>query len=73
LARHTDGVLLSVLRNVSQMDAVDEARERLDFLGVKVLGVVVNGVDRPSYRTAFSYYRPRLPAAAPQPAPASSP
>jgi capsular exopolysaccharide synthesis family protein len=63
LARHTDGVVLSVLRNVSQIGAAAEARDRFEHLGVRVLGVVVSGVDRPAYRSAFSYYQPRLPAA----------
>jgi Mrp family chromosome partitioning ATPase len=56
-ARNVDGVVLSVLRNVSQIDAVAAARDRLASMGVKALGVVVNGFDGPMYREAIPYYR----------------
>jgi capsular exopolysaccharide synthesis family protein len=58
LARHTDGVVLSVLWNVSSIASVGEARDRLTALGAHILGVVVNGLDSPAYRSAGSYYRP---------------
>jgi len=55
MAQHVDGVVISVLRNVSQIGSVTMARNRLTSLGVKILGVVVNGLDQNGYRPA--YYR----------------
>ncbi len=43
LARHVDGVILSVLQNVSTLPAVYEAYQRLACLGVVLLGAVVSG------------------------------
>ena len=50
LARHVDGVLLSVLQNVSTLPNVHEARQRLIALGVHLLGAVVSGT-RPDVST----------------------
>jgi len=52
LARDADGVLLSVLLDVSRVASVEETRDRLKTVGANVLGVVVNGVVTPSYRSA---------------------
>jgi capsular exopolysaccharide synthesis family protein len=43
IAQHVDGVLLSLLRDVSRGDAVLAAQERLEMLGVRLVGAVVNG------------------------------
>ena len=43
LARHVDGVLFSILQNVSTTPAVHEAYQRLASLGVVLLGAVVSG------------------------------
>jgi capsular exopolysaccharide synthesis family protein len=56
MARHTDGVVMSVLRNVSEVEAVAQARDRLATLGINVLGVVINGLDAPGHRAAYPYY-----------------
>ncbi len=45
LAQRVDGVLLAVLRSVSQMPHVYAAAQRLSSLGVRVLGAVINGSD----------------------------
>jgi capsular exopolysaccharide synthesis family protein len=45
LGRQVDGVLLSLLREVSQMPRVYAAAQRLTSLGVRVLGAVVNAAD----------------------------
>ena len=58
LARHADAVVMSVLRHVSQIDAVDQACDRLRGLGAKLLGVVVSGVAGPAREVADSYYQP---------------
>jgi succinoglycan biosynthesis transport protein ExoP len=45
LGQQTDAVILSVLREVSQMPRVWTAVQRLEGLGIRVLGAVVNGAD----------------------------
>jgi len=45
LGQQVDGVILSVLRGVSQVPAVRAARQRLGDLNIRVLGAVVNGAD----------------------------
>jgi capsular exopolysaccharide synthesis family protein len=45
LGRQVDGVILSVLREVSQMSRVYAAAQRMNGLGIRVLGAVVNGAD----------------------------
>jgi capsular exopolysaccharide synthesis family protein len=51
MARGADGVLLSVLLDVSRVSSVEETRDRLRAVGANVLGVVVNGVVTPAYRS----------------------
>ncbi len=53
--RYADGVLLSVLRDVSRVPQVFEACERIRAVNIPLLGAVVNGVSVGKYR---SYYRP---------------
>ena len=43
LARHVDGVVFSVLQNVSTLPAIDEAYRCLASLNVVLLGAVVSG------------------------------
>jgi capsular exopolysaccharide synthesis family protein len=71
LARDVDGVLLSVLLDVSRVSSVEETRDRLRAIGANVLGVVVNGVVTPSYWSAQSrspVVRPEIPEAIALPA-----
>ena len=51
LARHVDGVLLSVLQGVSMLPAVHDARQRLKAVGAVILGAVVSGT-----RPNVAYY-----------------
>jgi succinoglycan biosynthesis transport protein ExoP len=44
LALRVDGVVLSVLAGLSRMAPISQTKERLESLGVRVLGVVVNGI-----------------------------
>jgi capsular exopolysaccharide synthesis family protein len=44
MAPYMDGVLLSLLRDVSRGAAVQAAQERLEMLNVRLIGAVVNGV-----------------------------
>jgi capsular exopolysaccharide synthesis family protein len=43
VGQHADAVILSILRDVSQSPRVHAARQRLETLGIRVLGAVVNG------------------------------
>jgi capsular exopolysaccharide synthesis family protein len=43
MSRAVDGVLLSVMREVSEVNAVKDALAQLALIGTRVLGVVVNG------------------------------
>lgn len=58
--RYADGVLLSVLRDVSRVPHVYEACERIRAVHVPLLGAVVNGVGTSRYRSYY-YYRSYYP------------
>lgn len=45
IGQRVDAVILSVLREVSQMPRVYAASQRLTTLGIRVMGAVVNGAD----------------------------
>jgi capsular exopolysaccharide synthesis family protein len=54
LAQHTDGVLFSLLRDVSRMPTAHAALKKLDALGVRLLGAVVSGTEpEASYDTVY--------------------
>jgi len=55
ICQQVDGVILSVLRDVSRLPRVYAAYERLAGLGAKVLGAVVSGVRSETY-TDDPYY-----------------
>jgi hypothetical protein len=70
VAQETDGVLVSVLRDVSRLPRVHAACGRLAFLGVRVLGAVVTGAAPADlYGAAYRYVgyeaRPEKPEEAP--------
>lgn len=54
LGPYTDGAIVSVVRRVSQMSSIYETCERLDGVGVRVLGSVINGAS--TGRFGFDYY-----------------
>ena len=54
-AKVLDGLVLSVLRDVSRLPRIYEACERARAVNVKLLGAVINGITFSKYR---SYYRP---------------
>jgi len=58
--RYADGVLLSVLRDVSRVPQVYEACERIRAVNLPLLGAVVNGVGGSRYRSYY-YYRSYYP------------
>ena len=41
--QHVDGAILSTRRDVSRLPKVEEAKTRLNSVGIRVLGAVVNG------------------------------
>jgi capsular exopolysaccharide synthesis family protein len=53
IAEEADGVLLSLLRDVSQLPQLLAAHERLEALGTRILGVVVNGARENVYDPAY--------------------
>jgi succinoglycan biosynthesis transport protein ExoP len=57
IAQHTDGVVFSLMREVSRIGAAREAVDRLHALNVFTLGAVVNGTQPSSYgyRRKYSY------------------
>lgn len=58
LARHVDGVLLSVLHDHSRMASVAESQHRLLSIGANLLGVVLNGIEPPGGRYEYGYGYP---------------
>jgi polysaccharide biosynthesis transport protein len=55
---HVDAAVLSARRDVSQLPKVYEAKERLELVGIRVLGAVVNGISETSRRPAFALPSP---------------
>jgi succinoglycan biosynthesis transport protein ExoP len=51
-----DGVVVSVLRDVSRLPELADALDRLAGLGIRTMGAIVNGVQSPGYSSA-EYYR----------------
>jgi capsular exopolysaccharide synthesis family protein len=54
IARHVDGVLFCVLREVSRLPQVYEAARRVEALGIPVLGTVVNGAEEDTH-SSYGY------------------
>ena len=53
LGQQVDGVLMSVMRDVSQIGLLYEAQQRLEKLGIRILGVVVNGIHHEHYASRY--------------------
>lgn len=53
ISQHTDAVLFSILRDVSRISSVEDARDRLSALGVRILGAVVSGMSGQSYSARY--------------------
>ncbi len=67
LAQDVDGVLLSILRDVSQLARVYAAYERLALLGVRMLGAVVTGTPQAYlYGQAYRYLGQADPVESPE-------
>lgn len=57
IAPETDGVLFVVRSGVSERGAVIHAVEQLEYVKVKILGFVLNGIDSESSAYRYSKYR----------------
>ena len=55
ISGHVDAVILSVYRDVSRMPAVIACKERLESLGVHLLGVVVTGIPVEKFGNEYTY------------------
>ncbi|MCI0458955.1 MAG: polysaccharide biosynthesis tyrosine autokinase [Gemmataceae bacterium] len=55
IGQHADGVVLSVLRDVSRLPTVYAACERLASLNIRILGTVVGGASPDGYGSGYSY------------------
>ena len=63
IGQHVDGVVLSVMRDVSRLPTVYAACERLNLLRIRILGAVVNGMQGDYYQSS-SYCSAPVPAEA---------
>jgi capsular exopolysaccharide synthesis family protein len=58
LGRWTEGVVLASRYEVSRLPLLEQARHRLEFAGIPLLGMVVNGVQLSSlYHQRYAYIR----------------
>jgi polysaccharide biosynthesis transport protein len=72
IAQEVDGVVFSVLRDVSRMNRLNIAYERLAFLGVRMLGAVVTGAPPMDlYGHEYQYLTYNAGAESPEESPAS--
>ena len=55
ICQQADGVVFTVLRDVSRLPQIYAAHERLVALRIRVLGTVVNGSDGPVYGSTYPY------------------
>jgi polysaccharide biosynthesis transport protein len=58
MGAHTDAAVISVRRDVTLLPKVYEAKERLESVGIRVLGAVVNGISETSRRPAYALPSP---------------
>jgi capsular exopolysaccharide synthesis family protein len=53
IARHMDGIVVSLLRGVTRMPKLSAALHRLKMLGTPILGAVLHGTDEEVYGTSY--------------------
>jgi len=58
IGAHTDAAVISVRRDVTLLPKVYEAKERMESVGIRVLGAVVNGITETSRRPAYALPSP---------------
>jgi capsular exopolysaccharide synthesis family protein len=57
LGQHVDGVIFALLREVSRLPQVYAGYQRLASLGIRMLGIVVNGAGGDVYGSTYSEYQ----------------
>ena len=57
VAHHVDAVVFSILQDVSHLPKVHAAHQRLQMLGIRMLGAVVSGTHVDSYGPDYQYSR----------------
>jgi Mrp family chromosome partitioning ATPase len=58
VGQHVDAVIFSILRDVSRLPKVYAAHQRLEMLGIRMLGAVVSGTHVDSYSPDYQYTGP---------------
>lgn len=61
IGQHVDGVVFSIMQDVSQLPKVLVATEKLTQLNIPLLGAVVNGIKQDTYSYGYNYVK-QLPA-----------
>jgi len=61
IGQHVDGVVFSIMQDVSQLPKVMVASEKLSQLNIPLLGAVVNGIRQDVYSYGYNYVK-QLPA-----------
>ncbi|AMV23490.1 Tyrosine-protein kinase YwqD [Gemmata sp. SH-PL17] len=61
IAQHVDGVVFSIMQDVSQLPKVVTASEKLTQLNIQLVGAVVNGIKQDVYSYGYNYVK-QLPA-----------
>lgn len=61
VGQHVDGVVLSILQDISQLPKVQTTAERLTQLNIPLLGTVVNGIKPDVHAYGYNYVK-QLPA-----------
>jgi capsular exopolysaccharide synthesis family protein len=61
IGQHVDGVVFSIMQDVSQLPKVMTATEKLNHLNIPLVGAVVNGINQDVYSYGYNYVK-QLPA-----------
>jgi capsular exopolysaccharide synthesis family protein len=61
IGQHVDGVVFSIMQDISQLPKVVVASEKLTQLNIPLLGAVVNGIKQDVYSYGYNYVK-QLPA-----------
>ncbi len=61
VGQHVDGVLISILQDISQLPKVQQVSDKLTELNIPVLGAVVNGIKPDIHAYGYNYVK-QLPA-----------
>ena len=61
IGQHVDGVVFSIMQDISQLPKVITATEKLNQLNIPLVGAVVNGIKQDVYSYGYNYVK-QLPA-----------